>query len=195
MTTQQRPSSFFQKTTQNNTKDHPFSSRGRFNRLSYMAWLGFGQILLVLSLFGISLFMGILNLNTFNINEHTLRHQSFVFGFSMAFVLLFFAYLNWVFTIRRLHDLNQSGWLCLLYFVPLLNVFFAFYLLVARGSEQFNQYGAPRPTAAWEKMLAWFMIVLSLLSLISISSTVSYLMGTGDIEAPQQLIQRGTAYF
>lgn len=193
--TTQRPSSFFNKTTNNNMKDHPFSARGRFSRLSYMAWIGFGQILLILSLFGLSLFMGILNLNTFNLNERTLEHQSFAFSAGTAIILLAFAYLNWIFTIRRLHDLNQSGWLSLLCLVPLLNFFFAFYLLVARGSERFNQYGAPRPTAAWEKVLAWFMIILSLLSLISVSSTISYMMGSGELEAPRQLLQKGTAYF
>lgn len=53
----------------------------------------------------------------------------FIFGFS-------------VFT-RRLHDLNKSGWLSLLVFVPLANVILGIILLFKAGSREANNYGKP----------------------------------------------------
>lgn len=45
-------------------------------------------------------------------------------------------------SVRRLHDLNRSGWICLLFFVPILNVFLWYYLFCHKGTEGENQYGA-----------------------------------------------------
>lgn len=44
--------------------------------------------------------------------------------------------------IRRLHDLNLSGWAALLYFVPLVGAFMMLYLFFAPGKEP-NKYGPP----------------------------------------------------
>lgn len=45
--------------------------------------------------------------------------------------------------IKRLHDMNHSGWLYLLGLVPGVNFFFAIYLIVWKGSDGDNKYGAP----------------------------------------------------
>ncbi len=45
--------------------------------------------------------------------------------------------------IKRLHDLNKTGWLYLLGLVPIVNFFFAIYLIVWKGTDGNNQYGAP----------------------------------------------------
>jgi uncharacterized membrane protein YhaH (DUF805 family) len=45
--------------------------------------------------------------------------------------------------IKRLHDLNKTGWLYLLGLVPIVNFFFAIYLIVWKGTEGDNRYGAP----------------------------------------------------
>ena len=44
--------------------------------------------------------------------------------------------------IRRLHDLNKSGWFMLLLLVPLINLVFALYVYLAPGQVGENQYGA-----------------------------------------------------
>jgi len=43
--------------------------------------------------------------------------------------------------IRRLHDVDWSGWWCLLPIIPFGSIF-SLYLMVKRGDEGFNQYGA-----------------------------------------------------
>lgn len=42
--------------------------------------------------------------------------------------------------IRRLHDLNRSGWYLLLAFVPLVNVVMILYLLFAPGKVEGNRW-------------------------------------------------------
>jgi uncharacterized membrane protein YhaH (DUF805 family) len=46
--------------------------------------------------------------------------------------------------IRRLHDVNYSGWLMLLCLIPVVNVILVFLLCVIEGNEYDNQYG-PAP--------------------------------------------------
>ena len=43
--------------------------------------------------------------------------------------------------IRRLHDLNKSGWWLFLLFVPFLNLFFCIYILFFKGTQGANKYG------------------------------------------------------
>jgi len=46
--------------------------------------------------------------------------------------------------IRRLHDLNMSGWWILLGFVPIISYFFPLYVALAGGTNGENKYG-PKP--------------------------------------------------
>ncbi|HEV2403598.1 MAG TPA: DUF805 domain-containing protein [Candidatus Saccharimonadales bacterium] len=45
--------------------------------------------------------------------------------------------------VRRLHDVNQSGLLTLLVFVPFVNLLLFLYLLFAPGTQGANKYGNP----------------------------------------------------
>ncbi len=49
---------------------------------------------------------------------------------------------HYMLIIRRLHDLNKTGWLCLLITIPGVNVFFSLYLLFVPGTIGANDYGA-----------------------------------------------------
>ena len=49
----------------------------------------------------------------------------------------------WSLLIRRAHDLGYSGWLTLLFLLPLVNLCMLIYFLCARGTEGDNMYGAP----------------------------------------------------
>ena len=43
--------------------------------------------------------------------------------------------------IRRFHDQNMSGWMSLLFFVPLVNFVLILFLLFAKGTKGVNKYG------------------------------------------------------
>jgi uncharacterized membrane protein YhaH (DUF805 family) len=98
-----------------------FSVSGRIGRVRYIAW-GFGLMLLILVIGGIlsavvspelgAVFMGV--------------------GVVAAGLML---------TIQRCHDFNMSGWLALLYFVPLANLAFWF----IPGTDGPNRFGSPTP--------------------------------------------------
>ena len=45
------------------------------------------------------------------------------------------------FSIRRLHDLNKSGWFLLISLIPVINFFFGIYAGFFKGTEGPNDYG------------------------------------------------------
>ena len=50
-------------------------------------------------------------------------------------------------TVRRLHDINKSGWWVLLYFIPVLGDIVLFIFTVLKGTPGDNRYG-PDPLMA-----------------------------------------------
>jgi len=58
--------------------------------------------------------------------------------------------------IRRLHDLNKSGWYLLLTLVPVINVAFIVYLLFWSGDESANQYGDNPVNASIGEQINWY---------------------------------------
>ena len=44
--------------------------------------------------------------------------------------------------IRRLHDLNKSGWFTLLMIIPIVGFFFGWYLILVKGTTGSNRYGS-----------------------------------------------------
>lgn len=44
--------------------------------------------------------------------------------------------------VRRLHDLDKSGWFALILLIPFVGFLFSIYLWLAKGTDGPNQYGA-----------------------------------------------------
>jgi len=96
----------------------------------------------------------------------------------LSFVYMGVLYFSFIFAIRRLHDRNHSGWLSLLTLIPLINLGLTLYLAFAKGDEHENQFGLPRSTKTWEKVLAWFYVLifpLAILTAIAIPAYQDYL--------------------
>lgn len=66
---------------------------------------------------------------------------------STLFLIVFFALLAAILVfafslhVRRLHDLNYSGWTCLLFLVPIINLILFVALGFASSKDQNNEYG------------------------------------------------------
>jgi len=45
-------------------------------------------------------------------------------------------------TIRRLHDVNKSGW-NLLWYLTIIGTLYIFYLNILKGTDDDNKYGSP----------------------------------------------------
>lgn len=48
--------------------------------------------------------------------------------------------------VRRLHDLDKSGWWCLISLIPVINLALAIYLIFFKGTDGPNRFG-PDPLA------------------------------------------------
>jgi len=78
-----------------------------------------------------------------------------LFCFIIALILeVAGSYVSWAFSLatllpslavgtRRLHDMNKSGWMQLIWIIPVLGWIYMIYLLAQPGNEADNQYGAP----------------------------------------------------
>lgn len=154
------------------TNDSPLSASGRFGRLSYLGW----SFLSTLVFFIVAIVVAVLMAGT---NPESISALSIPAMGIFLVLYIAFIYFTFVFTIRRLHDKNQSGWLSLIMLVPLINFFFLVYLCCAKGDEGTNNYGAPRVTRGWEKVLAWIYIItiplMGVLAAISIPAYQSYI--------------------
>lgn len=165
-------------TTSSPTHDSVLNAKGRFGRLAYAAWSLLSAIVLCAVIF-ILAFIG--NLFTGNTPQADDYPVLIILLFLVSYLLLI--YFSFVFTIRRLHDRNQSGWLSLLMLVPLLNVIMMLYLFCAKGTDGVNKFGPVRATAPWEKVLGWIYIIL--IPLLIIVALVG-----NTVPAYQQYLQR-----
>ena len=123
---------------------------GRFNRLSYFAWnstiLSFVLLVLGYMLYWFS--QPDLHIAFEDLDDLLYRAISL----SVLPQLLIWI-LSSIWGIRRLHDLEQSGWLILIMLVPIANLGLSIYLLCFAGSPNNNRYGAYRATTTFEKIL------------------------------------------
>lgn len=149
----------------NNSNDNPLSASGRFGRLSYLGWTMLSSII-ILMLLGITAMIFGTSLQPENIS--LVAFIPFIIIYIGAF------YVTFVFAIRRLHDRNHSGWLSLLVLVPVANLILILYLIFAKGDAGPNNYGAPRSTTTWEKILAWLYIAIFPLGLLAAIFIPSY---------------------
>lgn len=160
---------------------HPsnLSANGRFGRLAYLGW----NMLMGVVIIGIAILLAIL-IPSF---AQQITDPSPMLIIAMVIIgLVFYSaliYYSFIFTIRRLHDRNQSGWLSLLMLVPLVNFILFIYLSCAKGDAAANNYGAPHLTKTWEKVLGWIYITLFPIAMLGIVAAIA-------IPAYQDYVQR-----
>ena len=160
---------------------HPsnLSANGRFGRLAYLGWsmlLGLvaGFIIVLLLMLMPSLFSPTTDPST------SVSIGMVVIGLAFYIALVYF---NFVFTIRRLHDRNHTGWMSLLMLIPFFNLLFFIYLCCAKGDAAANNYGAPHLTKTWEKILGWIYIILLPIAMLGLVAAIA-------ISAYQDYVQR-----
>jgi len=112
---QPRRESNYTNTLRNDT-DKIFTTKGRLNRKAYFMH--------TLKLIGLMIVGAIL--------------AQFLIGVPILIATWVGSYMI---SIRRLHDLNKSGWWVLLYLIPYVNLIFGLYLLFAPGTHGYNRYG------------------------------------------------------
>jgi len=71
-------------------------------------------------------------------------HEAFLgtrIALSILFLLTFTALIST--TVRRLHDINKSGWLFFLRFIPFIGEIIFLILMCKKGTQGPNKYGFP----------------------------------------------------
>lgn len=118
-----------------------YTVAGRFGRLSYIAWN-----LVLITIFGLLIVaLGLLTGNGVAVANTVVIFA--LYGGMMYFVV--------VFSVRRLHDFEQTGWLAILLFVPIANLILPLVLWLVPGTPGANRYGPPRRTTGVERVLGF----------------------------------------
>ncbi|MBS1197296.1 MAG: hypothetical protein H6R18_1081 [Proteobacteria bacterium] len=152
-----------------------FGFEGRLGRLRY---LSYSFVSAVITYFGLAMVVGILAAILIpmfaNRGGNDLAEILFVLVYVAVMVVVLVVQAQY--GVRRLHDLNQNGWLWLLMLIPIVNLIFGLYLLFARGQDTANNYGLPPPpntTGVWISALGvpfFFCAVFGILAAIAIPS-------------------------
>jgi uncharacterized membrane protein YhaH (DUF805 family) len=71
-------------------------------------------------------------------------------------------------SVRRLHDLDYSGWFVLIAFIPIVNLILQLFLLFKRGNKDINKYGPAtidRNLTSFDKVWLWTFIAIAIFEL------------------------------
>ncbi len=135
----------------------PFSPAGRFGRLSFVAWI------VIVSVVG--------NFASASFGSISAQTGGAALA-AIAVIGVGSLVLYVIFSIRRCHDFNGSGWLVLLSLIPLVNLVFFLYLVLKSGDAGANSYAPPRVTTGWERVIGILGAVLILVMIIGILASI-----------------------
>jgi len=107
-----------------------FSSKGRLSRNKYSR-----TILTVF--FGYGIVGGVI----YGIFQDFFDYESVVSIFLKIVFFIFWLFMMEMLVIKRLHDLNQSGWYSIIAWIPPINIVFGWVLMLKKGTQGRNNYG------------------------------------------------------
>lgn len=59
----------------------------------------------------------------------------------VVFIMLIFVIIMAIQVVKRLHDMNMSGWWYLILFIPFVNILFGLFIMFYPGTKGKNNYG------------------------------------------------------
>ena len=135
------------------------SLSGRIGRMRYFVYAA-GLTLLFYLVMGIAAALVIPGI--MSAGQSAIGVGAVIIGLIVMVGLIALMGMSWGYMVRRLNDINASGWLSLLMLVPIANLVLGLVMLFKRGSEGRNQYGAA-PVSNSGGVKAAFVIVLLLM--------------------------------
>lgn len=123
----------------------PFSFEGRIRRIEYFLSSIISGVItgVVYSVCLVSLFVSV---GTGSVGGSAF---SVILGFAALIAAVWFGLAQGV---KRLHDLDKSGWLILIFLIPIVGAIFGLYMLFADGTVGPNQYGLdPKNRAPYQQ--------------------------------------------
>ncbi|MDR0734190.1 MAG: DUF805 domain-containing protein [Elusimicrobiota bacterium] len=129
-----------------------FQIRGRASRAQYSSFTAWQILILIL--------LGVL--------IHFLPQFSKTIGIIVNLFLIASFIPMLTIGIRRLHDLDRSGWLMVLAFIPLINLIFFLVLLLHPGTKGENRFGEePKAITDWKIIAAIFVLVVMVIGIVT----------------------------
>jgi len=120
--------------------DELFSSVGRLNRSKYIR-----RVILPWIFLAICDIVANFYWDNFQKMFHLYLNSMFIVVILLTLIFAVVAIvLEWLYifqTIKRLHDLDKSGWYFLIHFIPLIRFIFILYLFCAKGTDGENRFG------------------------------------------------------
>lgn len=187
--------------SENNTqnKDQPFSYKGRYGRLSYISWTFIASLFFMTAIFLGGILVAILYFLFYRGTDFSQVINTGLGYFGIALLILLVIGMIVItvnMTIRRLHDLNKSGWLILLALVPIINLFFWLYILCFKGTDGANNFGDPRPASLAEVYIGsiYGTVIAIFFSLYLVTAVVGlFVTGMNFSYFKQQIIEQNLA--
>jgi uncharacterized membrane protein YhaH (DUF805 family) len=146
-----------------------FSSQGRVGRMRYLAHSLVGYLVFGIAAFGLGALLGALRMS---------------FAVPIVTVVVLVPYLIFVVmkTIQRSHDMDWSGWTCLLAFIPFVGLVWIF----KGGSTGSNSYGAPpQPNNRSTSIVVTALIAVVFIGIVAAVSIPAYQQYTLRAKAAQ----------
>ncbi len=163
------------------------SASGRLGRIRYIAY-SFGLSFAAMIVIGIAMAMFGAGMSMFAGGGETANAGmgigAIVFMLVIGVLYLAVIVVSIMLVIQRVHDFNASGWLCLLYFVPLVNLIFFLLLLFLPGTDGENQYGLKTPPNGGATIVV--IIIALLIPVMGILAAISIPAYQGYIDAARQ---------
>ncbi len=158
-----------------------FSTSQRIGRVRYLAYSAVSSIILGVL---VTLLAGSEVLTLLAAGE---GQAGFPVFSVVALVLYYLAtiVISIILGVRRLHDLDKSGWFWLLFLVPFVNIGMSIYILFFPGSPESNRFGGkPEPNTA----VTWIAgLVFPIIVTVGIVAAIA-------IPAYQQYVERAQQY-
>ena len=147
-----------------------FTTQGRIGRLRYLAY-GLASGLILIPVVMVAALIPAL----FSSDAGSDPTSSTIFIILVGLAYVFYLFFSFVFAKRRFNDMDQSGWLCILIIVPLLNLIAALFLIFAPGTKTANKFGpAPAPNTTWVKIGGLAMPVIAVLGILAAVAIPAY---------------------
>lgn len=143
-----------------------WSAKGRIGRLRYLAYLMGAYLVFLLAsavLTGIGAASGT--------SAESAGGLMMALTGLMMLGMIPFVILSFMTAIQRCHDLGWSGWVVLLSFVPLVNIFVMLAWVFKAGDAGANKFGLP-PTPN-PRSVKWLALTLPVIALIGILAAVA----------------------
>ena len=136
-----------------------FSFSGRIDRTRYLVFsIGISVVFYISA----ALLSAVLLPLELFLEDETKRAMSMtIFSLIIIPIILLFFLFMLSLSIRRIHDFNYTGWLCLLILLPIVNILFSLMLFALPGTQGTNRFGyQPPPTSRPMKITAYIFILL-----------------------------------